>query len=265
MCSQGVLQARCTHAWLTGEPSGSVADEAPKASQGIPSKLTLNLLAPHQAIFKAQEVDQVRAPWASLAVPAPQPLVRARGAPGRGAGGVGGRADCARWGVQVIIPGADGMFGVLPGHVPTISELKPGVLEVTTAPGEITKYFISSGFAFAHADSTLDVCGIEVRCRSRASRALLSRRRCAPTAASTRTGAVFCIDRPWRDRGIDALGDAVAAEQIVKLEDLDASLVSSGKTEAEAALGRATEEVPRCCRSARSPLPLRPNACSRAR
>jgi len=62
----------------------------------------------------------------------------------------------------VIIPGADGMFGVLPGHVPTISELKPGVLEVTTAPGEIQKYFISSGFAFAHVDSTLDVCGIEV-------------------------------------------------------------------------------------------------------
>jgi len=62
----------------------------------------------------------------------------------------------------VIIPGEDGMFGVLPGHVPTISELKPGVLEVTTAPGEIQKYFISSGFAFAYADSTLDVCGIEV-------------------------------------------------------------------------------------------------------
>jgi predicted DNA repair protein MutK len=35
----------------------------------------------------------------------------------------------------------------------------------------------------------------------------------------------------------------LCAEQIVKLEDLDASLVSSGKSEAEAALGRATEEV----------------------
>ena len=68
--------------------------------------------------------------------------------------------------VQVIIPGADGMFGVLPGHVPTISELKPGVVEVTTAPGEVEKYFISSGFCFAHADSTLDVCGIEVRTRA---------------------------------------------------------------------------------------------------
>ena len=39
----------------------------------------------------------------------------------------------------------------------------------------------------------------------------------------------------------------MAAEQIVKLEDLDASLVSSGKSEAEAALGRATEEVLRSC------------------
>ena len=93
--------------------------------------------------------------------------------------------------MQVIIPGADGMFGVLPGHVPTISELKPGVVEVTTAPGEVEKYFISSGFAFAHADSTLDVCGIE----------------------------------------------------IVKMEHLDASLVASGKSEAEAALGKATDEV----------------------
>ena len=36
-----------------------MADEAPK-SQGIPAKLTLNLLAPHAAIFSKKEVDQVR-------------------------------------------------------------------------------------------------------------------------------------------------------------------------------------------------------------
>ncbi len=54
---------------------------------------------------------------------------------------------------MVIIPGAGGVFGVLPGHVPTISELKPGVLEVTIAPNEVVKYFVSSGFAFAHSVS----------------------------------------------------------------------------------------------------------------
>ena len=36
-----------------------LADEAPKASQGIPAKLTLNLLAPHKAIYSKAEVDQV--------------------------------------------------------------------------------------------------------------------------------------------------------------------------------------------------------------
>ena len=53
------------------------------------------------------------------------------------------------------------MFGVLPGHVPTVSELKPGVVEVTTCPGDVAKYFVSSGFAFVHANSSLDVCALE--------------------------------------------------------------------------------------------------------
>merc|ERR1719203_2094586 len=31
---------------------------------------------------------------------------------------------------QVILPGIDGMFGVMPNHVPTVAELKPGVVSV---------------------------------------------------------------------------------------------------------------------------------------
>jgi F-type H+-transporting ATPase subunit delta len=62
---------------------------------------------------------------------------------------------------MVTMSGVSGMFGVLPGHVPTISELKPGVLEVTNSPGDVSKYFVSSGFAFVHANSMLDVCAIE--------------------------------------------------------------------------------------------------------
>ena len=48
---------------------------------------------------------------------------------------------------MVIVPGGDGMFGVMPSHVPTIAELKPGVVSVQeTAGGPLTKYFISGGF-----------------------------------------------------------------------------------------------------------------------
>ncbi|KAI3918580.1 hypothetical protein MKX01_041900 [Papaver californicum] len=61
---------------------------------------------------------------------------------------------------QVIIPATTGMMGVLPGHVATIAELKPGVLSVVEG-NETTKYFISSGFAFIHANSYADIVAVE--------------------------------------------------------------------------------------------------------
>ncbi|XP_040993564.1 ATP synthase subunit delta', mitochondrial-like [Juglans microcarpa x Juglans regia] len=61
---------------------------------------------------------------------------------------------------MVIIPAATGQMGVLPGHVATIAELKPGVLSVHEG-NEVKKYFISSGFAFIHANSYADIIAIE--------------------------------------------------------------------------------------------------------
>ncbi|KAI3892035.1 hypothetical protein MKX03_030869 [Papaver bracteatum] len=61
---------------------------------------------------------------------------------------------------QVIIPATTGVMGVLPGHVATIAELKPGVLSVVEG-NETTKYFISSGFAFIHANSYADIVAVE--------------------------------------------------------------------------------------------------------
>ncbi|KAJ4951951.1 hypothetical protein NE237_028783 [Protea cynaroides] len=61
---------------------------------------------------------------------------------------------------MVIIPATTGQMGVLPGHVATISELKPGVMSVHEG-NEVTKYFISSGFAFIHANSYADIIAVE--------------------------------------------------------------------------------------------------------
>ena len=61
---------------------------------------------------------------------------------------------------SVIIPATSGQMGVLPGHVPAICELKPGVLSITEGSTE-TKYFVSSGFAFIHPNSVLDLAAIE--------------------------------------------------------------------------------------------------------
>nr|XP_016487361.1 PREDICTED: ATP synthase subunit delta', mitochondrial-like [Nicotiana tabacum] len=61
---------------------------------------------------------------------------------------------------MVIIPATTGQMGVLPGHVATIAELKPGLLSVHEG-NDVTKYFVSGGFAFVHANSFADIIAIE--------------------------------------------------------------------------------------------------------
>ncbi|CAL9756794.1 unnamed protein product [Musa acuminata subsp. burmannicoides] len=61
---------------------------------------------------------------------------------------------------MVIVPATTGQMGVLPGHVATIAELKPGLLSVHEG-SEVTKYFVSSGFAFVHANSVTDIVAVE--------------------------------------------------------------------------------------------------------
>ena len=48
---------------------------------------------------------------------------------------------------MVTVPGADGYFGVLPGHAPVMSALRPGVVEVKGGSEPEMKLFILGGFA----------------------------------------------------------------------------------------------------------------------
>ena len=49
---------------------------------------------------------------------------------------------------MVTIPGTEGDFGVLPGHAPVISTLRPNILEVTETEGESPRrIFVRGGFA----------------------------------------------------------------------------------------------------------------------
>jgi len=62
---------------------------------------------------------------------------------------------------MVLVPATAGDFGVLPGHVPTVAQLKPGVMSIHKDDKDIAKYFVSSGFVFVHADSSTEVCAVE--------------------------------------------------------------------------------------------------------
>jgi len=63
---------------------------------------------------------------------------------------------------MVILPGADGMFGVMPSHVPTVAELNPGLVQIQEeANGPLKKYFISGGFATMSPESVLNISTLE--------------------------------------------------------------------------------------------------------
>jgi F-type H+-transporting ATPase subunit epsilon len=48
---------------------------------------------------------------------------------------------------MVVVPGGEGDFGVLPGHSPLISALRPGLIEVYTGDKVVERIFVAGGFA----------------------------------------------------------------------------------------------------------------------
>ena len=48
---------------------------------------------------------------------------------------------------QVVVPGSEGDFTVLPGHAPVLSTLRPGVIDVKLAGGKTQRLYVQGGFA----------------------------------------------------------------------------------------------------------------------
>ena len=48
---------------------------------------------------------------------------------------------------MVIVPGGDGDFGVLPGHIPMISTVRPGIVEIQDGGKATARYVVAGGFA----------------------------------------------------------------------------------------------------------------------
>ncbi|KAJ9199743.1 hypothetical protein DTO166G4_5936 [Paecilomyces variotii] len=63
--------------------------------------------------------------------------------------------------VQVNIPAASGEMGVLANHVPSIEQLKPGLVEVVEESGKSKQFFLSGGFAVVQPDSELSINAVE--------------------------------------------------------------------------------------------------------
>ena len=53
---------------------------------------------------------------------------------------------------MVVVPGAEGDFGVLPGHTPVISTVRPGVIHIFEGGNVKSRIFVAGGFAEVTAE-----------------------------------------------------------------------------------------------------------------
>lgn len=61
-----------------------------------------------------------------------------------------------RWGsVQVNIPAESGVMGVLANHVPSIEQLKPGIVEIIEEQGGSKEFFSMRSYFFTFHNSGL--------------------------------------------------------------------------------------------------------------
>ncbi|TKA65088.1 ATP synthase subunit delta, mitochondrial [Friedmanniomyces simplex] len=63
--------------------------------------------------------------------------------------------------VQVNIPAESGEMGILAQHVPSIEQLKPGLVEVIEEAGGNKQFFLSGGFATVQPGSVLSINAVE--------------------------------------------------------------------------------------------------------
>lgn len=59
------------------------------------------------------------------------------------------------------IPATSGDMGVLANHVPSIEQLKAGILEIFTEGGNKEEYFVAGGFAVVQPGSKLSINAVE--------------------------------------------------------------------------------------------------------
>ncbi|RPA78693.1 ATP synthase delta chain [Ascobolus immersus RN42] len=63
--------------------------------------------------------------------------------------------------VQVNIPAESGDMGVLANHVPSIEQLRPGIIDIIEEAGGSKQFFLAGGFAVVQPGSELTINAVE--------------------------------------------------------------------------------------------------------
>ncbi|KAJ6260986.1 LOW QUALITY PROTEIN: ATP synthase subunit [Drechslerella dactyloides] len=117
-------------------------------AEAASDKIKLSLTLPHQAIYKATDV-YVRTSQSELQTA------------GQRDDGLEELENQLADIVQVNIPAESGVMGVLANHVPSIEQLKAGVVDIIEEGGGSKQFFVSGGFAVVQPNSRLSINAVE--------------------------------------------------------------------------------------------------------
>ncbi|KAI9838532.1 MAG: hypothetical protein M1819_004840 [Sarea resinae] len=114
-------------------------------ADAVSDKIKLTLTLPHQAIYKSTDV-----------------CVSPPAMPKRHGYTWVVSADTVPFSsVQVNVSADSGEMGILANHVPSIEQLKPGLIEIIEESGGSKQFFLSGGFAIVQPGSQLSINAVE--------------------------------------------------------------------------------------------------------
>jgi F-type H+-transporting ATPase subunit epsilon len=115
---------------------------------------------------------------------------------------------------MVVVPGTEGNFGVLPGHAPLISTIRPGMIEIYEGQAVTRRIFVVSGVAEVTAErctvladeaaspETLDRAAIEADLRIVEGNLPSLREQVARSADTDRERLLIELHRLERDQAV---------------------------------------------------------------
>lgn len=110
---------------------------------------------------------------------------------------------------QINVPGINGDFGILANHVPTIEQLRPGIVEIIESSGATKEFFVNGGFVTVQPNSVASITAIEAF---------------EPTSFST---DAIKTQLSEAQKDVSNADEAVAAEAAIKVEVLEALLAAA--------------------------------------
>ena len=114
---------------------------------------------------------------------------------------------------MVVVPGAEGDFGVLPGHAPMISALRTGVISIWNGGAVERRIFVAGGFAEVEPERCTVLAEDAVALEDADPQDAEDRLREARRALEEAADEAACEAAEKRVRIAQALGEAIRAAE----------------------------------------------------